>query len=125
MFLPPPNRPTIPEISEPSPPIPPKPPLNVLAIPPDAVCFSKLVHSLPECEAEVVLLEGVPNLMLVDLPVLLTDNDRASVERLGLGVFSVEPVTRVNKVFGGRDFGGPGKLFLDFATLILQFPRLL
>jgi hypothetical protein len=96
----------------------------VLAIPPDAVCFSKLVHSLPDCEAEVVLLEGDPNLMLVDLPVLPTDNNRASVERLGLGVFSVEPVTGLIKVFGGRNFGGPDKLFFDFATLILQFPRL-
>jgi hypothetical protein len=52
----------MPEISDPIPPMPPNPPLSALAIPPEAVCFSRLVHSLPELEAALELdWEGFPN----------------------------------------------------------------
>lgn len=105
--------------------MPPKPPLSALAIPPDAVCVSKLVHSFPDEEAVVRVLDGVPNLILADLTVWLRDSARVSLERPDCNFFSEEPVTGVVAgVLGGRTLGEPGKLFLDFATLTFHPPRL-
>jgi hypothetical protein len=52
----------MPEITDPSPPMLPNPPVKALAIPPYAVCLSKVVHSLPDPEDGLELdSEGLPN----------------------------------------------------------------
>lgn len=91
LLPPPPKRLAIPEISPPSPVMVLRPPLSALATPPDAVCFSKLLHSLSDCEVAVLLLEGEPKLIPVGTVFAFIADIRVSPELDGLTVFSVPP----------------------------------
>jgi hypothetical protein len=85
VFVPPLNSPAKLDTSPPSPPIALNaPPPNALEIPPEAVCFNKLVHSLPPCELAILLLDGEPKLMPFAVPVSLNGSDRTSGDVPGL-----------------------------------------
>jgi len=125
----------MPEISDPSPPIPPKLPVNALAIPPDAVCFSKLVHSLPELEAFWLEEEGLPNLIPSGVTFPPIEARRVSPKRGRVGFFSVsdalacptrlvgennKPLFSPPLFVRDNSLKIPDKLFFDFPTLLLH-----
>ena len=136
---PPPNRLAIPEINPPSPAMLLSPPPKALETPPDTVCFNKLPHTLPDCDAVVVLLfDGEPKLIPVGTTFAVNDEARVSVAVGGLTVFSVLACNDVSTLWGVSSFSTlcpsilgtvnrlnlPDKLLLRFATLFLHSPRL-
>src|SRR5215469_10678652 len=94
MLLFPSNRFARPDTSPPIPPNAPRtlspPPPVRLAIPPDAVCFNKLVNSPLEVAALIRELEGEPNWMPAGVSFALNDRLCNSLSGLGVAEFDRE-----------------------------------
>lgn len=137
LLLLPPNKLRIPDTSDPSPPMLPNPPPKALEIPPEAVCFSKLLHTFPDTEVLAFVLEGVPKLIPVGRSFALIETALLSPEFPIVSVFSVLAcegftnwavesnllILRPSSLTRDSWLIRPDKLFLEFATFILHSPR--